>query len=592
MKKYRWRIQRQEELLTSHLSRSLGISRLLAKCLVNRGYVNEKSASLFLKPELKNLKDPFFLTDIEKAIERLFLALESEEPIIIFGDYDVDGVTSTAVLYDFLKKGGWNVNYYLPRRMEEGYGLSVDAVANCLKKFPVKLIVAVDCGTGAVEVINELKKNNIDVIVLDHHQPSTVLPPAVALVNPFARRSDSKDTAVERIPNYPAKFEMVSPFQELCSVGIVFKLVHGLTKRGRELGCSWAVKVDIREYLDFVALGTVADLAPLVGENRILVSAGLKKINKNPSCGIAALIEVSAAPKPIGVYEIGYMLAPRLNAAGRLETAEEAFELLVAETEEEALPIAQRLDKKNHERQRIEHEIAEEVLTSLLKRFNPDEDYVVVEGDPSWHIGVVGIVASRIVQQLYRPTIIFGGEGNFLRGSARSIEKFNIVSALEDCRDLLIRYGGHSMAAGVSIEYGKMDEFKKRLNSIAKTMLKTEDFVEEIDVDCEVGLDELTYRNVEELERLKPYGICNESVYFVSRNLRHSRPLLRIGSERQHVKMWVTDGKAMVEAVWWNGGKEATLPVGRFDLVFAPQINQYKENRCVQLRVVDWRQAE
>lgn len=589
MKKYKWRIQNQDELLASYLSKKLGISSLLARCLVNRGYTDEKSASLFLKPELKNLKDPFLLAGVELAVQRLFQALESEEPLVIFGDYDVDGVTSTAILYDFFRKAGWNAFYYFPRRMEEGYGLSKDGVANCLKKYPVKLIVAVDCGTSAVDVINDLKKDDIDVIVLDHHQPSNRLPPAAAIVNPHANfnsRLTEKD-----LPNYPRGFDRTSAFQELCSVGIVFKVVHALTKKGRELNLSWADKTDIREYLDLVALGTVADLAPLIGENRILVTAGLKKLNKNPSRGLASLIEVSAAPKPIGVYEIGFMLAPRLNAAGRLETAEEAFQLLLSESEEESLPIAQRLDAKNHERQRIEYEIVEEALASIMKRFNPEKDYVIVEGNPSWHIGVVGIVASRVVQQLYRPTIILGGEGNCLRGSARSIEKFNMVSALSDCKDLLLKFGGHSMAAGVSIEPEKLDEFRNRLNSIARSILKAEDFVEEIEVDGEIGFEDLSYRNVEELEKLKPFGIGNRSVSFVIRNVKHGRPLIRVGSERQHVKMWVTDGQNTLEAVWWNGGEEL-LPVGRFDLLFSPQINQYREMRSVQLRVIDWQEAK
>lgn len=589
MKKFKWRIENQDELLTSHLSKKLGISPLLAKCLVNRGYTDERSAQLFLRPELKNLKDPFLLSGIKEAVERLFLALEKEEPLVIFGDYDVDGVTSTAILYDFFRRCGWDAYYYLPRRMEEGYGLSRDGVANCLKKHPVKLIVAVDCGTNAVEVINNLKKQGIDVIVLDHHQPSSDLPCAAALVNPFAHKAVNLTDA--DLPNYPRIFDIVSAFQELCSVGIVFKLIHALTKRGRELGLGWANNIDLRRYLDLVALGTVADLAPLVGENRILVSAGLKKINKNPSRGLATLIEVSAAPRPIGVHEIGFMLAPRLNAAGRLETAEEALHLLLAETEEDALPIAQKLDAKNHERQRIEYEIVEEALASISKWFNPQEDYVVVEGNPSWHIGVVGIVASRIVQHFNRPTIIFGGEGDCLRGSARSIDRFNIVEALSNCREFLLKFGGHSMAAGVSISPDKLNEFRKKLNSIAKSILKPEDFIEEVDVDCEVSLAELSLGDIEELERLKPFGICNKSVSFISRNLKHSRPLIRVGSERQHVKMWVTDGKATLEAVWWNGGNEI-LPVGKFDLLFSPQINQFRNTRNVQLRVIDWREAE
>jgi single-stranded-DNA-specific exonuclease len=573
--KFRWSPAPPQPLLAGQLASQLKISPLLAQCLLNRGFSEPSAIQNFLQPRLKNLADPFLLPNMDSAIGRLLRAREQNESLVIFGDYDVDGVTSTALLLEVLRPLGWRVDFYLPSRMEEGYGLSADGVENCLKKFPTTLLLAVDCGSTAVETVASLRARGVDTIVLDHHQVSSPAPAVVALVNPQLTQNSKLQT---------------QNFTELCSAGLAFKLAHALVKRGRETGLPGAAEFDLRPLLDLVALGTIADIVPLVGENRILVSAGLERLNQTQRPGIVALKNVAQSPEKLGAYEVGFQLAPRLNAAGRLETAEDALHLLLAKDLAEATPLAQNLDSRNRERQKIERGIFEEVSGVVRSKFNPQTDFVIVEGRLLWHIGVVGIVASRVLQEFYRPTIIIGGEGGEWRGSGRSIAGFDLAAALRECDDLLLRHGGHAMAAGLSIAPENIDLLRQRLNELARRALKPEELQPPLRIDAEVGLDEMNFDSLAELDRLKPGGQGNPAVQFCARNLSHQRPLQRIGAEKRHVKMWVTDGLATHEAVWWNSG-EKSLPVGKFDLAFAPQINQFNGNRAVQLKVLDWQPA-
>ena len=590
-----------QPLLAEPLAARLKISPLLAQCLLNRGLSEPAAIKNFLAPRLKHLADPFLLPNMKAAVERLLLAHERDESLVVFGDYDVDGVTSTTLLLEVLRKLGWRVDAYLPHRMDEGYGLSRDGVENCLKKFPVKLLLAVDCGSTAVETIAWLRGQNVDVIVLDHHQVSNPPPAAVALVNPQLTVSDEcrvtgdGDTA-SSVTCHPSP---VTRFTELCSAGLAFKLAHALLKRGRETGLPGAAEFDLKLLLDLVALGTIADLVPLTGENRILVTAGLEKLNTTRRPGIVALKEVAQSPEKLGTHDIGFQLAPRLNASGRLETAEESLHLLLAETLEEALPLAQNLDARNRERQKIERGITDAVAGVVRSKFNAEQDFVIVEGELLWHIGVVGIVASRVLQEFYRPTIILGGDAELWRGSGRSVAGFDLAAALRECDDLLIKHGGHAMAAGLTIAPDKVDLFRARLNELARRTLKPEDLQPPLRLDAEVGLDEITLDSLAELERLKPMGQGNPAVQFCARNLTQKKPPLRMGATKQHVKLWVTDtplpgsgaasGAVTHEAVWWNAG---ALPDGKFDLTFAPSVNEFNGRTTVQLKVLDWRPAE
>jgi single-stranded-DNA-specific exonuclease len=570
--KFRWMFAPPQPLLADQLVVSLKISPLLAQCLLNRGLSEPSIIENFLQPRLKNLADPFLLPNMSAAIERLLRAREQNEPLVIFGDYDVDGITSTALLVEVLRALGWKVDFYLPNRMDEGYGLSADGVENCLKKFPAALLLAVDCGSTAVETINSLRARGVDVIVLDHHQVSSPAPDAVALVN----------------PQLAGEGEISS--RELCSVGLAFKLAHALIKRGREINLSGAAEFDLRPLLDLVALGTIADLVPLIGENRILVSAGLERLNVTQRSGLVALKKVAQSPDKLGASDVGFQLAPRLNAAGRLETAGESLHLILSRDLAEAVPLAQNLDLQNRDRQKIERGIVGEVIGAIRARFNPETDFVIVEGQLLWHIGVVGIVASRVLQEFYRPTIIIGGEGGEWRGSGRSIAGFDLAAALRECGDLLARHGGHAMAAGLSIVPEKIGALRQRLNELARRALKPEDLQPPLRLDAEVGLDEINFGALGELARLKPAGQGNPGVQFCARNLTQARPLQRMGRKKQHVKLWVTDGTATHEAVWWNGG-DKSLPVGKFDLAFAPQLNEFNGLRAVQLKVLDWQPA-
>jgi single-stranded-DNA-specific exonuclease len=609
--KYRWTIAPPQPLLVEPLAATLKLSPLLAQCLLNRGFSEPPAIENFLAPRLKHLADPFLLPDMAAAVARLLLAHERGEPLVIFGDYDVDGVTSTTLLLEVFRKLGWRADAYLPNRMDEGYGLSRDGVENCLKKFPVKLLLAVDCGSTAVETIAWLKEKNVEVIVLDHHQVSNPAPAAVALVNPQLKQSAADIlSAASGLKAESCRLQVGSTFTELCSAGLAFKLAHALVKRGRETGLPGAAEFDLKPLLDLVALGTIADLVPLIGENRILVSAGLDKLNTTRRAGILALKQVAQAPEKLGTHDVGFQIAPRLNAAGRLETAEEALHLLLAETLDEALPLAQKLDARNRERQKIEKTMVEEVTGTIRAKFDAEKDLVIVEGQLLWHIGVVGIVASRVLQEFYRPTLIIGGENGEMRGSGRSIAGFDLAAALRGCDDLLLRHGGHAMAAGLSILPEKIDALRQRLNELARRTLRLEDLQPPLRLDAEVKLSDINFDSLAELERLKPMGQGNPAVQLCARNLSHAKPLLRMGKERQHVKMWVQqlpdkdDGlfagknksetrhpkSQVIEAVWWNGG-DKPLPVGKFDLAFQPQLNEFNGKTSVQLKVLDWRAA-
>jgi single-stranded-DNA-specific exonuclease len=570
--KYRWSIAPAQPALTCFLSGELRISQLLAQCLLNRGFSEPGPIQYFLEPRLKNLSDPFLLPGMASAVDRLFEARAREEPIVLFGDYDVDGVTSTALLYELLGTLGWKVETYLPHRMDEGYGLTQVAIENCVARHACALLIAVDCGSTAVTSVDWLRQRPVDVIVLDHHQISSPAPSVVALVNPQV--ADPGGAGLH--------------FRELCSVGLAFKLAHAVVKRGRQLGLAQFASADVREFLDLVALGTIADLVPLVGENRILVTAGLERLRVTKRPGLIALKKAASINGRVGGYEVGFQLAPRLNAAGRLETAEEALSLLLAPDLATAEPIALRLDARNRERQKIEKCIVEEVLASVRMRFQQVQDWVIVEAHPSWHIGVVGIVASRVLQEYHRPTLVLGGEGEEWRGSGRSINGFDLAAALRHCTDLLIRHGGHAMAAGISIRPDNLDAFRTRLNELARRTLTPEQLQPVLQIDASAVLPDLTFDGVRELSRLEQTGIGNPSVRLLLCGLSHARPLQRVGLDRKHAKLWITDGRATREAVMWGVG-DGSLPVGKFDLVVEPRLHEFNETISVQLKVVDWR---
>jgi single-stranded-DNA-specific exonuclease len=572
--KHRWLVAEFQPLLARPLSEQLKVSPLLAQCLVNRGHTDPARAGTFLEPRLKALADPFLLPDMAVAVDRLFAARAAREPLVIFGDYDVDGVTATTILETGLTALGWAVHHYLPHRMDEGYGLSQAGVENCLGRFQVNLMLAVDCGSTAVSQIAWLRDRGVDVLVLDHHQVSGLAPLPVALVNP--------QRAAPGAPN----------FRELCSAGLAFKLLHAVLKHGRSLGLAAFDRADLKEHLDLVALGTIADLVPLIGENRTLVAAGLQRLEITRRPGIVALKEVSQTRSPIGVYEVGFQLGPRLNAAGRLETAEAALDLLLAPDEATALPIAQALDATNRERQTIEKQMADHAVGVVRSKFRPDEHFAIVEGHLHWHIGVVGIVASRVLREFYRPTIILGGDNEHWRGSGRSVAGFDLAAALRECDDLLVRHGGHAMAAGVTIQPDKVDAFRQRLNEVAKRSLGTGTLIPELRLDAIVPLRELTIEAVTELQKLAPFGQQNPAIQICIPSVTNALSPQKLGRGQQHWRFRITDGVAQVDALWWGAVTEGLpVPTGTFDVAAVPQVEDFNGRRTVRLRFLAWRPA-
>ena len=544
----------------------------MAQCLVNRGVTSKAEVSEFLNPRLKLLADPFLIPNMDAAVERLWKARENNERLLIYGDYDVDGVSSTALLVEMLTELGWTVQPHLPGRFDDGYGLSAVALEKCLEQFEANIVLAVDCGSTAVEAIEFLNERKIDVLVLDHHQISTPPPEPLAMINP--QLSD----------NYPN-------FQELCSVGLAFKLAHALVKRGRQEGLQKERDLDLKQYLDLVALGTVADLVPLTGENRKLVRSGLEQLGETTRPGLLALKKVANVSKPVTVFNIGFHLGPRLNAAGRMDNPDAALNLLLARDHYEAEKAADTLDNYNRERREIERDISTQAVESVRQRFDPANDFVIVEGNMEWHLGVIGIVASRVMREFYRPTFILASDGDGWKGSARSIEGFDLAEAMRGCDDLLNDHGGHAMAAGVSVKPGRLDAFRERINEIAKKTITPDMFQPPLKLDAETDLSELTLVHVEEMRQLEPLGQGNPEIQLLVAGLTLSSPVYRMGRDKQHAKFWVTDERGACEVVAWNL-KPADEPKDTFDIAIAPQINDFNDRRTVQLKLIDWRPAK
>ncbi len=567
MSVYRWNIANCDPALAAQLACDLQIAPLVARCLVNRGFANAEIASRYLEPKLATLNDPFLLPEMDRAVDRLLRAHERREKIVLFGDYDVDGVTSTALLTQFFEALGWLSVYYLPHRVEDGYGLSIEAVTKCLDRFKPQLLIAVDCGASSFDVIHWLKEQGVDVIVLDHHQVSAPRPEAHALVNPQLGSDESA--------------------RNLCSAGLAFKLAHALLKQCRALGWPEAARFDLREFLDLVALGTIADVVPLRGENRVFAAAGLERLRSTRRAGLVALKRVAGLNGAIGPYEVGFQLGPRLNAAGRLETALDSLELLLTRDEKRAAALAEALQEQNRERQEIEKRIVEEALGAVRASFNPASDYAIVEGRGDWHIGVVGIVASRVQREFYRPTIILGGDGpDQLRGSGRSVPGFDLAAGLRSCGELLRKSGGHAMAAGLTLDSCRLGDFRTRFNEIVKSSLDVQGLRPVIEIDGEVKLSDLHFQSLKALARLQPVGHGNPPAQFVARGLSLRGEPRFLGSNQQHCRFLAGDSSGSHPVLWWNCPRRNVMPA-RFDLVFAPELNEFNGKVSVQLKMID-----
>jgi single-stranded-DNA-specific exonuclease len=543
----------------------------LAQVLAQRGYTDAASIRHFLHPQLRQLGDPLALPAMTAAVDRILAGIHNRERIVIYGDYDVDGVTASALLTRVLRAVGADVRNFLPHRQDEGYGLSADGLARCRQEHDPQLLIAVDCGTSSIAEIAGLKRDGVDVIVLDHHEPGAELPDCVALVNPKLVERASSPLPGNRENGLEARSTAHTPF---ASVGVAFKVAHALLKANRQ----W--NVDLREHLDLVALGTVADVVPLTGENRILVKAGLARIQQTGKVGLRALADVAGVDGPVQPHHIGFRLGPRLNAAGRLADAMAALELLLTEDRGRAAELAQLLHEHNAARQKIEEQMVGEALAQAEQLAG---DRILVLADPGWHAGVIGIVAARVLQAFYRPTVVIGAEG---KGSCRSVNGFSIVAALRSCEGLMERCGGHEMAAGLTIMPGNIAKLRAALNEYAARKLPAELLLPAVNVDAVARLDDLDDEFFRELEQFEPCGAGNPTPCFAVMGVRLAgAPRLL---KEKHWKFRVTDGEMTHEAVWWNAGGE-TLPDGELDVAFVPELNEFRGDVGVQLRVRDIR---
>ena len=539
-------------------------SECIARLLFRKGFRSTDEVQTFLRPRLSSLSDPFLLPQMRAAVARILGALDSHERIVLFGDYDVDGVTSLALLAEMLRGYGATPELFLPLRMEEGYGLSRESVERCLEQYRPQLLIAIDCGTASAGEIAELKNRGVDVIVLDHHEPKSQLPDCVAIVNP--------------------KADSASPFHYLCSVGIVFKLCHALLKT-RPLP-----EFDLKSKLDLVALGTVADIVPLVEENRVLVQRGAIEIGRTSRVGLRKLMQVAGVRPPILPDDIGYRLGPRLNAAGRLSTAEKSLRLLLTNDEDEAAGLAIELDQQNRARQEVEKEILAAAIVTIEKQFDAARDAAIVAGARGWHPGVLGIVASRIARKYHRPTIMIGfDEKGVGKGSGRSIEGLNLVDALTRCAATLEKFGGHEMAAGLALHEENFPKFAEAFCSTARQLLSEQALQRSLRLDHELPFTNIDVEFLRWHELLQPFGNGNPQPIFFARAVEPvGAP--RVSNEK-HLIFRLRQGARHRRAVYFDGAANE-FPPPPWDVAFRIGLDEYGGETLVSMRIEGLRAAE
>lgn len=565
--KKRWTIQKHDREKLIPLSQALKISPLAAALLVSRGYDSEEKAYKFLNPSLQDLHEPFLLKDMRKAVERILKAIENREKILIWGDYDVDGTTGTVVLRKVLEILGAETGFHVPNRFTEGYGLNIPALEKA-KERNYSLVITVDCGSTAFEPIAWAQENGMDIIVTDHHLTKNEgLPKAFAVVNPNQNECE-----------YPDK--------NLAGVGVAFKLAHALLREKEREKIA-------KGFLKVVAIGTIADIMKLTGENRAIVKIGLEDLPKAHNFGLKALMEVADCRSEMTSYHIGFRIAPRINAAGRMDVARTVVELFEAETFEKARELANILNSRNLERQKIQKEITELALLEYVENGgSAKQTHVAVVAGEGWHRGVIGLAASKITEKLYRPSIVISIEDGIGHGSARSIDNYHILQGLDSCAELFEQFGGHAAAAGMKIKAENIEALREKLNAHAAENLTEEDLLPELRIDAEVSSKTLDLQIVEELKMLEPFGAGNPKPVFLTKDLFLTQEPFVM--KEKHLKLNLADcsGKRF-EAVWWDGvekSKEQTLaPKTRIELAYTPEVNTWQGNTRLQLVVEDLR---
>ena len=555
----RWSIEPDHSQEEVQLAAELKVSPIVAKLLINRGLGDPHKARQFLVADMESLLSPWDLKGMREAVACVTKTMDEGGSIVVYGDYDVDGITATSVVYRFLKRCGASVSYYIPERQSEGYGLNLEALEGLIAK-GTDLVITVDCGISSYDIV-EAVRDRLALVITDHHEAPALIPRAVAVVD-------------HKQPNCPY------PDKNLAGVGVAYKLCQAIwQERTGEV---------YQADLDIVALGTVADVVPLVGENRILVKDGLSKMQLQPNRGMEALIDVAGLKdRKITAGHIGYTLAPRLNAAGRVAHATRAVELLTTPSQEEAYEIAEELQETNLERQALERDIHEMARQDVLKQ-GPDADYVVVVGGQDWHPGVIGIVASRLVEEFYKPTLVISIKDGIGKGSCRSIDNCNIYEALQSAEDILTQFGGHQAAAGFSIKEDKIPALRERLAQYCKEHLAETDYLPIVDIDSQVAIDDIDVPLIEEIETLEPYGMANPTPVLALEEATIS-DLFLMGQQKKHAKVLLEREDSTIDAIAWNRPDlhASFFPGDRVKVAFTVQKNEWNGHVSPQLMIQD-----
>ncbi len=570
MQKKEWEI-RQGSPNAEELAKSLKVSPLLAQVLINRGITDTHNGSVFLRPKLSQLIAPEKMPGVRAAAGRITQAIKAKEKITVYGDYDVDGIAGVAILWQLITMLGGDVDFYIPHRIDEGYGLNAEAVQT-LAKGGTKLLITTDCGINACEAAELASQLGIELIVTDHHQPGVELPKAFAIVHPALEASYAN--------------------QDSCGAMVAFKLAWAIAN---EFNAGRRLEPKLREFMlnatSMAAMGTVADIVDLRGENRILTNYGLKALPECKLCGIAALIESAGLTgEGLDSFHIGFRLAPMLNAAGRMGHARLAVELLTTDSPVRSTHIAEYLKEQNNQRKQCERKIFKQACEMIVRQglHHPDHKSIVLASE-DWHSGVIGIVASRIVDKFYRPTIMINTSNGIAQGSARSIEGFDLLSAIIACSEHLTSFGGHKMAAGIKIEVEKIERFAADIEEYARQNLSDEDVVSKLHIDAIASLSELSKGMVGELELLEPFGQGNPEPVFATKGVRLSASPRKVGSGEEHLQLAITDNTASIRCIGFGMGKleKKLLEHEFFNVAYQPQIDNYNGNSNVQLVISD-----
>ena len=562
----RWKILSPDKQKAETLHQSLKISPLLCNILVQRGIETFEQSKKFFRPQLQDLHDPWLMKDMDKAVERIIRAVHHNEKILVFGDYDVDGTTAIACMYRFLRQIHSAIDFYIPHRYREGYGVSKAGI-DYAKEIGATLIISLDCGIKSVELIQYAKDLGIDFIVCDHHLPDEQLPPAIAILNP-----KQKDCSY--------------PYKELCGCGVGFKLISALAPQ-----FSLSDEI-VFETLDLVATAIAADIVPMTGENRVLAYYGLKRANENPNNGIKALGFLSGLKTALHINNLVFMIAPRVNAAGRMDDARKAVQMFISETYDEALHYAEMLHSDNTERKEADGNITGEALTLITTNNEWIQRKSTVVFKSTWHKGVVGIVASRLIEHYHRPTIVLTQSGEYAAGSARSVPGFNLYEAVHACREHLLGYGGHFAAAGLTLELDKIDAFRDKFEEIVSSTIHPELLIPEIIIDSEINFTDIQWPFYNILQQMEPFGPENLRPVFVAKkvwNTGYSKIV-----KEQHIKFSLKQNGIVLTGIAFKmADKFHLLQMQKpIDVVFKIDENEWNGNKSLQMRVLDFRISE